>query len=457
MNYTEFLDSKSQLDGNFGFEPEHMPSSLFHFQWELVKWAINKGRAALFADCGLGKTLMELVFADNVYRETGKPVLILTPLAVGHQFVEEGVKFGYEVARAREGEVEAPIVVTNYERLSKFDSSKFGGVICDESSILKNFNGVRKAEITEFMRIHKYRLLGTATAAPNDYTELGTSSEALGYLGYMDMLGRFFTNRQRTTHQYHGKYKMKNNDKWRFKGHAENKFWRWMTSWSRALRNPSDMGFDDNGFVLPDLIVENHMVNKRKPLPGMLIPVVAVNRQEELAERRITIEERCRRAASLVNDTGKAAVVWCHLNPEGDLLEKIIPDAVQVSGSDSDEAKEAKLESFSRGDTRVLITKPKIGAWGLNWQHCNHTVFFPDHSYEQYYQAVRRFWRFGQSKPVKVDIVMTEGQKAIMANMQRKEQQAAKMFDNLVKHMNDSLEIERKYEYNNEMEVPSWL
>jgi hypothetical protein len=400
---------------------------------------------------------MELSWSENVVKHTGKPVLILTPLAVAAQFVQEGERFGYEVARSVRGEISAPIVVANYERLHLFDPDMFGGVVCDESSILKSFDGVRRGQITDFMRLKEYRLLGTATAAPNDFTELGTSSEALGYLGYMDMLGRFFTNRQRTSHQFHGKYRLVNNDKWRFKGHAAQAFWRWVSSWARALRNPSDLGFSDEGFNLPPLNINQHVVKARSKPEGMLFNLPAVGLQEQRAERRRTIAERCEMVADLVNDTGQPAVVWCALNDEGDRLAKLIPDAQQVSGKDNDDAKEAKFESFSNGSTRVLITKPKIGAWGLNWQHCNHVTFFPSHSYEQYYQAVRRCWRFGQHRPVTVDIVATEGEVFVQENLQRKADQAAEMFTELVAHMNDSQEIERLFAYNQKVEVPSWL
>jgi hypothetical protein len=456
-SYERFVRAKSQLDGNFGFEPSIMPEFLFPFQTTLVNWSVQKGRAAIFADCGMGKTPMELIWAQNVYKHTGLPVLILTPLAVASQFEQEAAKFNIEAARSHRGEIQAPIVIANYERLHLFSPDMFGGVVCDESSILKNFDGVRRGEITEFMRMKEYRLLGTATAAPNDYTELGTSSEALGYLGYMDMLGRFFTNRQRTTHMYHGKYQMKNNEAWRFKGHAEQAFWRWMASWARALRKPSDLGFADDGFDLPPLNVHEHPVKAKQAPPGMLFNLPAVGLNEQRQERRRTLPERCEMVADIVNGTGEPAVVWCNLNDEGDMLAKLIPDAQQVSGKDSDDAKEAKFESFSDGGTRVLITKPKIGAWGLNWQHCNHITFFPSHSYEQYYQAVRRCWRFGQERPVTVDIVLTEGDKFVMDNMQAKEKRASEMFTELVAHMTDSQEVERLFSYNKEVKVPTWL
>lgn len=454
--YDEFLQGKSQLDGNYGFEPDYVPPFLFPFQAALVEWAVKKGRAAIFADCGMGKTLIELVWAENVARHTGKPVLILTPLAVATQFQKEAERFGIDAARSRRGEMPASIVISNYERLHLFSPDDFCGVVCDESSILKSFDGIRKAQITEFMRKQEYRLLGTATAAPNDYVELGTSSEALGYLGYMDMLGRFFTNKRNTSHTMNGRWRSHESE-WRFKGHAEDAFWKWVASWARAAQKPSDLGFDDNGFILPPLNIAEHVVKANTPPPGMLFALPAIGLREERDERRRTIQERCEAVARLVADTGRPAVIWCSLNDEGDLLERLISDAVQVSGKDSDDAKEAKFEDFTNGDTRILITKPKIGAWGLNWQHCAHVVYFPTHSYEQYYQAVRRCWRFGQTCPVMVDIVATEGEVEVQKNLRRKADQATEMFARLVAHMNDSININRVAAYNKTVEVPSWL
>lgn len=457
MNYEDFIEKKSQLDGNFGFRPNFVPDWLFDFQKHLIDWSVQKGRSAILADCGMGKGPMSLVWAQNVHNHTKKPVLILTPLAVANQFIHEAEKFVIEAKRSIAGEIGSSIVITNYERLHFFNPNDFGGVVCDESSILKSFDGVRKQEITDFMRKVKYRLLGTATAAPNDYTELGTSSEALGYLGYMDMLGRFFTNRQRTTHHYHGKYQLTNNEGWRFKGHAEEKFWKWVSSWARALRKPSDLGFDDNGFILPPLEINHHVIQTGKPAPGMLFELPAIGWQEIRAERNRTIKERCETVAELVSDTGKPAVVWCNLNPEGDLLEKMITDSLQVAGKHKDEQKEERFEAFSSGELRVLITKPKIGAWGLNWQHANHMTYFPTDSYEQWYQAVRRLYRFGQKNTVSVDVVSTPGQERVAKNMERKEEQAIEMFGSLVRHMNEAIEIQRLFEYKKEMEVPSWL
>jgi len=452
--YEAFLRDKTQAGANSGFDPVWMPDYLFDFQREIVDWAVRKGRAAVFADCGLGKTPMGLTWASNVARKTGKPVLYLTPLAVVSQTVREAVKFGVEAVQSREGASTGHIIVTNYERLKYFNHSDFGGVVCDESSILKSFAGQRRGEITTFMRKVPYRLLQTATAAPNDYVELGTSSEALGYMGHMDMLNRFFKNdlNNSATGRMAGEV-----IKWRLKGHAEGPFWRWVCSWARAIRRPSDLGFDDAAFILPALNEVEHLVDAQNLAEGMLFALPAVGLKEQREERRRTVEERCEKVAALVNHTGQPALVWCHLNDEGDMLERMIPDAVQVSGSDSDDKKELHLESFAEGRARVLITKPKIGAWGLNFQHCNHLTVFPSHSFEQYYQAVRRCWRFGQKRAVRVDIVTTEGDRGVMRNLQRKAEQADEMFTRLVAEMNNALGIERANNMTKKMEVPAWL
>jgi hypothetical protein len=311
------------------------------------------------------------------------------------------------------------------------------------------------------MRKMRYRLLCTATAAPNDYTELGTSSEALGYLGHMDMLTRFFKNDQNTSKPMSFKLRgtnhaLRERAAWRFKGHAEDAFWRWVSSWARAMRKPSDLGFSDAGFDLPPLNLQQHIVTNVAPAEGMLFTLPALGLREERDELRRTLTERCEMVAGLLEDAD-SAVAWCHLNAEGDLLTKLIPGAVQVSGSDSVDQKEEALIGFGRGDIRVLVTKPKIGAWGLNWQHCNRMAFFPSHSYEQYYQAVRRSWRFGQTRPVTVDIVTTEGGENALKNLERKAEQASKMFEALVAHMNDALSIRRTEDYTTKVEVPAWV
>lgn len=459
-DYGEFLERKRQLGAEHGFAPVFMPDCLFPFQVPPVEWAIRKGRAMLSADCGLGKTLKELVWAENVVRHTNGRVLILTPLAVAQQTIREGDKFGIGCYRAN-GTADlkpgAGIAVTNYEKLHRFDHHDFAGVVCDESSCIKAFDGSRRAEVTEFLRVVPYRLMATATAAPNDYIELGTSSEALGELGHMDMLARFFRNDQSTSDskqrfRTHGGAR----PKWRFKGHASEPFWRWVCSWARAYRKPSDLGFPDEGFTLPALDEREHVVETGNPLPGYLFAVPAQNLAEERQERRRTLTERCELAAQLA-DHKDPVVLWCHLNDEGDLLARLIPGAVQVSGADTDEAKEEAFEAFSRGQVRALVTKSRIAGWGLNWQNAAHAITFATHSYEQYYQSIRRMWRYGQKRRVVVDLVATEGERGIRDNLRRKAVAADKMFAALVQFMNDAIGVDRSTDYVRPVEVPSWL
>lgn len=453
-SYQAFLEAKTQLGGDFGFEPIWMPGALFPFQVALVQWACRKGRAAIFADCGLGKTPMQLTWAENVKRKTGRPVLILTPLAVAFQTVREGEKFGVEVVHRREGIKPGDgIVVTNYERLHHFSPDDFAGVVCDESSILKCFDGETRKAVTDFMRKREYRLLCTATAAPNDYIELGTSSEALGYLGATDMIAKFFRKVEATTSARHehmaGIY--------RLRPHATRDFWRWVCSWARAVRKPSDVGYDDGDFRLPPLNVRQHVVRAAKPRDGYLLDVPAVGLDEQRKDLRNTIAERCDMAAQLANAHDRACVAWCNLNEEGNRLARAIRGAVEVAGADSEEHKETTFADFVAGRVRVLVTKPSIGGFGLNLQHCAHQTFFPSHSYEQYYQSVRRCWRFGQRNPVTVDMITTDGQENVLANLQRKTEQASAMFDQLAAMMWKELKIERANDYTRKEETPAWL
>lgn len=453
MNYEQFLAGKAQLSGVFGFDPVWMPDFLYDFQKHLLNWSLVKGRSAIFADCGLGKTPIQLAWAENIVRRTNGSVLILTPIAVGHQTVREGSKFGIEVSRSSDGARNHKITVTNYERLHYFNPNDFEGVVCDESSILKNFDGVTKAAVTEFMRRVRYRLLCTATAAPNDYIELGTSSEALGDLGFMDMLGRFFKKAESSL----SRSDEFRSGMWRFRGHAQRDFWRWVCSWSRAVRKPSDLGFEDSMFKLPELLINEHVIAARSRNPDFLFDLPAMTLEEQRSERRRTITERCESAAALVNHTGKSAVVWCHLIDEGRALRRMIPDAMEVSGSDSEERKEEIFEAFESGQLRVLITKSSIAAWGLNWQHCAHMVYFPSHSFEQWYQSVRRFWRFGQKSAVTADVVCSEGETQVLSNLRRKADACDRMFSNLVDLMNNELRIEKRNLNTDTPETPSWL
>ncbi|NCC41661.1 MAG: DEAD/DEAH box helicase, partial [Gammaproteobacteria bacterium] len=476
-DYAAFLWRKTQMGADHGFDPLWMPEQVFDFQRALIGWSLRKGRAMVNADTGLGKTLMELAWAHNVAMKTGKPVLILTPLAVAPQTVREAHKFGIEAHHAARGLASSGINVTNYERLHLFDPDDFGGVVCDESSILKSYMGATRKAITRFVSKIPYRLLATATAAPNDWTELGTSSEALGELTHSDMLKRFFAQlddkgqkreqaRQDDAEKaiaadpsYYLKLSYRVSQtigQYRLKHHAVDHFWRWVASWARACRLPSDLGFDDGNFLLPSLIETDHIISPDTPRDGYLFNLPAFGLSEEREERKRTLVQRCEFAASLV-DHDRPAVIWCQMNDEGDLLEKLIPDAAQIAGRTPDDRKIELYEAFANGDLRVMIIKPKIGAWGLNWQHCNHVVTFATHSFEQYYQSVRRCWRFGQTRPVQLDVIATEGEERVLANMRNKGRKAELMFSRMVAEMNNALSIQREERNTKKMEVPAWL
>ena len=451
-SYLRFICEKSQTKHDRGFAPVNLPSYLFDFQHCLVDWSVRKGRALLSADTGLGKTGMQLAWADQVVRRTNRPVILATPLAVGPQTILEGEKFGIECKRSRDGRIDgtACVWVTNYEQLHKFDPHKFAGAVGDESSGIKNFKSARKEIVVEFMRHIPYGLLCTATAAPNDYWELGTSSEALGVLGFRDMITAFF--KQETS-----KDRGWGRTKYRFRGHAEKPFWQWVCSWARAIRRPSDLGFDDSRFVLPELTQREIVVQSAKKRDGMLFNLPAMNLQEQREERRNTITERCDEALRIVEAHEGASVVWCDLNAEGDRLEKIIPGAVQVKGAMSDDAKEEVLLAFQRGEIERLITKPKIGCWGLNWQHCSNVVTFPTHSFEQHYQLVRRCWRFGQKDPVTVSAIVSEGERGVLDSISRKSRQCDEMFSSLCEFMHDSQALVKSDTFHETEAIPSWL
>lgn len=449
--YRAFVEAKTHMAGEFGFSPIYENPNCYDFQSHLIEWALRQGRAATFADCGLGKTLMQLVWAENVHRKTNRPVLILAPLSVASQTVEEAEKFGIDAYRSVKGEIPAgkSIITANYERLHYFNAGDFAGVVCDESSILKNFEGATKAAITDFMRKVKYRAMFTATPSPNDYTELGTSSEALGDMAYMDMLQTFFKSNDDTLHPAHI------GQQWRFKGHAEPHFWRWVASWARAIRKPSDMGFSDAGWVLPELHEIHHKIES-KPLNGQLFAMPVKGLPMEREERKATIRERCDLAAELLSqhDSG---VAWCHLNAEADYLAEAMPGAVNLSGADSDDAKEEKFHAFKTGEIKYLITKPKIAALGVNWQHSAACTYFDDYSYEQYYQAVRRFWRFGQKRPVTVHQIGTTSLSNVAKSRKRKAEAADAMFQAMMEHMIAAQKHKRIFTETDAVRLPAWL
>ncbi len=457
MDYSEFLRMKSQSGQSHGFEPIWMPDSLYDFQQHLTEFGIRKGRASINADCGLGKTLMEFVWAENVIRKTNRPVLILTPLAVGHQMVDtEAPKFGIECHLSRDGSVRSGINIANYERLHHFDPDEFAGVVCDEASAIKAFDGKRRKAVTRFLSKMEYRLLGTATAAPNDFIELGTASEALGVMTQSDMLSTFFVSSDKKRHSLFKEGDFWNRAKYFFRPYAEQPFWRWVCSWARACRNPQDLGFDGSRFILPPLIMNQHIVETKFRFPGELFVRIAKTLAEQKHERKRSMRERCEKVAELV-EHDQPSVIWCQYNEEGDLLEEMIPGAKQVAGRHSDDEKEETIIGFTRGHFKKLITKPKINAWGMNWQHCGHHTFFPSHSYEQFYQAVRRSLRFGRKDPVRVDIIATEGEAGVTANLQKKQNKADQMFSAMIAEMNHSMAVELADKHVNKLELPSWL
>lgn len=445
-SYAEFLERKTHVGAEHGFEPTFMPDFLYDFQKSLVDWAIKKGRAALLEDCGLGKTPQSLVWAENVIRRTNKPVLILTPLAVSAQTKREADKFGIDAAVSRDGLVHRNITITNYERMHHFKPADFGGVVCDESGILKNYSGATRNAIIAFMRNTPYRLLCSATPAPNDYTELGNSVEALGIMRRVEMLAMYFVHDGGDTSQ------------WRLKGHAQDPFWKFTAQWARAVKKPSDLGFENGRFILPPLSISQHTLNS-KPLDGFLFPMAAMTLDEQRNERRQTITDRCGQVAEIANGIGlDYFIAWCSLNAESQMLSKLIDGAVELTGSQTDETKEAIMEDFSRGNIRAIVSKPGICGHGMNWQHCHNMSFFPSHSHEQFYQAVRRCWRFGQTKETNVHIVTTEAESAVLQNLMKKEQMAETMFSEIVKNMRVFYSITpTTYKPTKEMEVPSWL
>lgn len=428
--YTEFLTRKAISDPMTGLtDLPPLPDAMFPHQRDIVQWALRRGRAALFAGTGLGKSLMELAWAQAVHQSTGKDILHLAPLAVSNQLVREADKFGIPAHIAtKQADCKGGISVTNYQKLDHFDLSQFGGVILDESSILKNTDGHYRTKLIEACQSIPFRLAATATPAPNDFMELGNHAEFLGIMSYTDMLATFFVHDGGDT------------QKWRLKGHAENEFWKWMASWAVMLRKPSDLGYPNDGYDLPPLKFQQHIVAADYAPDtemGTLFPMQAQTLQERIAARRSTVDARCEMAAS-ITPADKPFVWWCNLNGEAELLAKLIPDAVNLHGGLKDAEKERILLDFSDGKIRVLITKPSLAGFGMNWQHCADTGFVGlNDSFEQFYQAVRRFWRFGQTKPVTAHIIASELEGATVANIRRKEADADRMAAAMVMHMAD--------------------
>lgn len=410
-SYQDFIASKAYSHLDAGFVAGELPEGLKDFQRDCVAWACRRGRAALFADTGLGKTFMQLAWAEQVEAHTDKPVLIVTPLCVAQQTVAEGAKFGIECKYLREPKFSnARIHVTNYEMLKNFDAVNYAGIVLDESSILKGMDGKMRKAITEFAETIPYRLSCTATPSPNDFMELGTQSEFLGVMSQVEMLATFFIHDGSDT------------QKWRLKGHGRSRFWEWLSTWAIVIRNPSDLGYDGKGYDLPQLNYVDHVVETG--ITDGLFVKVAQGLQERNQARRESINHRVEKAAAIVNQMTGPCVVWCHLNEESEKLENRINNGVQVYGSMKPETKEELITGFSTGEVGTLITKPKIAGFGLNWQHCNQMVFVGlSDSWESFYQAVRRCWRFGQDRPVTVHIVTADTEGAVLDNIRRKQEQ----------------------------------
>ncbi len=452
--YLEFLEKKRHSIGEFGFKANYIPEIAFDFQKAIIEKSIQKGRIAIFADTGLGKTLIQLSIAKNIIQHTNKKVLILTPLAVAFQFILEAEKLGIDdIEYSKDGKHTKKIVICNYERLHYFNENDFEGVICDESSILKNFDGKIKSQVTEFVKKIKYRYLSTATPSPNDFIELGTSSEVLGYMGYMDMLGKFFKNNQNDTGG-------NNNigEKFYLKPHAETDFFAWVNQWAIMVKMPSDLGFSNERYNLPKLITNRHIVKNMSTIDAygqiQMFTPIAKTMTEVRYEQNQTELKRCEKAVDLAS--GKTSVYWCNTNQESSYLKEMDNEAIEIIGSQSIEKKEDILLNFANGNIKRIITKAKMTGMGLNWQHCNHTVFFPTWSYEQYYQAIRRFWRFGQKNDVICDLVISDGQTRVIEALEQKTQKAKELYENLTKNVNKSFEHKVKA-FDKQIILPNFL
>ena len=453
MQYEDFINTKRIISRPSGFEVNEVHSDLFVWQSDIVRWALRMGKAALFEDCGLGKTPQQLAWAQKVHEHTNDNVLILAPLAVSRQTKREGEKFGIAVNICRNGDDVRPgINIANYERLHLFSPSSFAGIVLDESSILKAQFGTMRRQINQFAKGIPYRLAATATPAPNDLVELINHAEFLGIMSEAEIKALFFTQDGNSS------------NKFRIKRHAEQEFWKWMASWSVALRQPSDLGYDDNGFALPPLNVHQMTVDLETADMGTLFAMTALTLDEQRKARNASLTDRVSVCAEMVNDSQLPWLVWCDLNSESEALKRAIPGAVEVKGSDSPEHKESAMIGFSEGAIRVLVTKPSIAGFGMNWQHCHKSAFVGlSHSYESYYQAVRRTWRFGQQHPVDAYIITSEADGPVVQNINRKEKQAIQMYEEIVRHMAVNTQLtptarqEMAYIPKVTMKAPKWV
>ena len=450
MIYNDFINNKTSVIKPSGFEinTSELNNKLFDYQKDIVRWALAKGKAAIFADCGLGKTPMQLEWANQIIRKYGGKVLILAPLAVANQTKNEGIKFDIDVNICEsQDDVKEGINITNYEKLSKFISKEFVGVILDESSILKSFTGKIRNEIIDNFNKTPFKLACTATPSPNDYMELGNHSEFLGVMTRSEMLSMYFIHDGSDT------------AKWRLKGHAEDVFWKWMCSWSVFLDNPKSLGYEIDGFKLPDLNIQEIIVD------GDEIIVERQTLTQRRQARRDSLELRCKKAAELVNSNDEQWLVWGDLNDESKKLYELIEDSFEIKGSDKAKYKIEIMEDFSKDMIKCLVTKPSIAGFGMNWQQCNNMIFVGlSDSYEAYYQAVRRCWRFGQKKQVNVYVIISKNEGAVKSNIERKDEQAKKLINNMVNLTKDIIKENLKSttrlttEYNAEitMILPDW-
>ena len=428
-DYAEFLDKKKDRVEPVGFsvELDQLNDKLKPFQSAIVKWSLSRGRAALFCDTGLGKTFMQLEWANHVCRKTDMPVLIFAPLAVAPQTVTEAEKFGIKSqvkVVANQDECISGINVTNYDKMHHFDASKFSGLVLDESSILKNYTGRTRNELIKFARTINYRLACSATPAPNDIMELANHSEFLDAMSGKEIIANYFIQDGNTAH------------KWRLKKHAEGPFWEFVSTWSIAVRKPSDIGFDDAGYILPEPVYHEHVVSS-KINDGFLFPMQANTMGERRKARSESIDDRCKMVAEIVaKEPDKQWLIWCDLNAESELLKKLIPNSIDVKGSDKNEFKEKNLLGFKDGKPQNLISKPSICGHGMNWQHCSRMVFVGlSDSFEKMYQGKRRIWRFGQEENVHIHVVTAESEGAVVQNIKRKERESNNMYNQIIKHM----------------------
>lgn len=432
-DYAGFIGAKFRAHKPSGFMYEDRGLPMFPHQVDLVRWATRRGRCAIFADTGLGKTRMQLAWADAVVRHAGGDVLILAPLAVAEQTAEEGAAIGVPVTHCKdEADRRAGINITNYDRLHRFDCSRYAGVVLDESSIIKHHDAKSFRLLTDSFAATEYRLCATATPAPNDWAELGTHAEFLGIRSRTEMLAEFFTHDGGETQT------------WRLKGHARREFWRWVASWGAVIRSPADLGHDASAYKLPPLnVVEHHVDHDMPPPDGQMFSTEAQTLMERRNARRASIDARVLECAAVVNSDAEPWIVWCDLNAEGDALRAAIPGAVEIRGSDDIDTKERRLSDFAHGRIRVLVTKPSIAGWGLNFQHCARMAFVGvTDSFEAYYQAVRRCWRFGQKRPVNVHLFVSPAEGAVRANLARKERDAAVMADAVSAETGDAVREE---------------